>query len=124
MSDERPQTPMGWSDTDWLKHLEDQRAFSDHPLSSLHISQGSMDAAADAYEAEYKAAQAARVATLTAERDQLRARVAELERDYNELLFAVGKKWPNESRHETAVRYIQQAEQSDATAGMTQQENP
>lgn len=29
---------------------------------------------------------------------------------YNELLFAVGNKYPNESRHETALRYIRQAE--------------
>mgnify|MGYP005606681655 FL=1 len=32
----------------------------DHPLAGLHINQGSMDAAADAYEAEYNAAQEAR----------------------------------------------------------------
>ena len=29
---------------------------------------------------------------------------------YNELLFAVGNKHPNETRHQTALRYIQQAE--------------
>lgn len=29
---------------------------------------------------------------------------------YNELLFAVGKKYPGETRHETALRYIKQAE--------------
>ena len=32
---------------------------------------------------------------------------------YNELLFAVGQKYPNETRHQTALRYIQQAEQFD-----------
>jgi hypothetical protein len=32
---------------------------------------------------------------------------------YNELLFAVGKKHPNETRHQTALRYIQQAEVTD-----------
>jgi hypothetical protein len=31
---------------------------------------------------------------------------------YHELLYAVGKKFPGESRHETALRYIQQAESS------------
>lgn len=46
----RPPTPIGWSDTDWIKHLQE------HPLAGLHINQGSMDAAADAYEAEYNAA--------------------------------------------------------------------
>lgn len=29
---------------------------------------------------------------------------------YNELIFAVGNKYPNETRHQTALRYIQQAE--------------
>lgn len=46
----RPPTPVGWSDTDWIKHLEDREA---HPLECMHINQGSMDALADAYEAEY-----------------------------------------------------------------------
>lgn len=30
---------------------------------------------------------------------------------YMELLLAVGKKWPGETRHQTALRYIQRAEQ-------------
>ena len=29
---------------------------------------------------------------------------------YYELIFAVGNKYPGESRHETALRYIQEAE--------------
>lgn len=34
-----------------------------------------------------------------------------LEEDkYYELLYAVGTKYPNESRHETALRYIKEAE--------------
>jgi hypothetical protein len=37
--------------------------------------------------------------------------VAAAEREkYNELLMAVGKKFPDESRHETALRYIREAE--------------
>ena len=52
----RPPTPTGWSDTDWLKHLQEQQ----HPLAGLHINQGSMGAAADAYEAEYNAAKSAK----------------------------------------------------------------
>ena len=32
-------------------------------------------------------------------------------RQYNELIMAVGRKFPNESRHETALRYIKEAEQ-------------
>ena len=60
----RPPTPAGWSDTDWIKHLQEQEP---HPLAGLHINQGSMDAAADAYEAEYNAAQEARRAEHDAE---------------------------------------------------------
>ena len=51
----RPPTPIGWSDTDWIKHLQEHQNAA-HPLAGLHINQGSMDAAADAYEAEYNAA--------------------------------------------------------------------
>jgi len=29
---------------------------------------------------------------------------------YNELIYAVGNKYPNESRHETALRYIRESE--------------
>ena len=50
----RPSTPVGWSDTDWIRHLQEQG--EPHPLEGLHINQGSLDAAADAYEAEYNAA--------------------------------------------------------------------
>ena len=50
----RPPTPVGWSDTDWIKHLQEQE--KPHPLAGQHINQGSLDAAADAYEAEYNAA--------------------------------------------------------------------
>jgi len=61
----RPPTPIGWSDTDWIKNLQEQK--EPHPLKGLHINQGSMDAAADAYEAEYNAAQEARRAGFDAD---------------------------------------------------------
>ena len=35
----------------------------------------------------------------------------ETSRLYRELLYAVVSKWPNESRHQTALRYIMEAEQ-------------
>lgn len=35
---------------------------------------------------------------------------------YNELIFAVGNKYPNETRHETALKYIRRAEKSDGVA--------
>lgn len=40
----------------------------------------------------------------------LRVRVAELEKQYQELLYAVGSKYPDETRHETALRYIRESE--------------
>ena len=61
----RPPTPAGWSDTDWIKHLQEQEG--QHPLEGLHINHGSLDAAADAYEAEYNEAQEARRAEHDAE---------------------------------------------------------
>jgi hypothetical protein len=36
-----------------------------------------------------------------------------LQKKYNELIMAVGNKYPNETRHETALRYIQQAERTN-----------
>lgn len=39
-----------------------------------------------------------------------RAQLAEARAKYNELIMAVAKKFPGESRHETALRYINQAE--------------
>ncbi len=39
---------------------------------------------------------------------------------YYELIYAVGKKYPSESRHETALRYIRNAETpSGAEAGVS-----
>ena len=49
------------------------------------------------------------------ERDALQARVAELEEQYGELIFAVATKYPDETRHQTALRYIQQAENREAS---------
>ena len=47
------------------------------------------------------------------------ARCLELERDYHELILAVGNKWPNETRHQTALRYIRQAEEPRGEASCT-----
>jgi len=81
---------------------------------------------------------------LTDEIDYLRAKVAELESNeraytttigdrsyqevaddlkrlsekYDELIFAVGMKYPGETRHETALRYIRRMEEPKTT-GMT-----
>jgi two-component SAPR family response regulator len=36
-----------------------------------------------------------------------------IEQLYHELLYAVGSKYPNETRHQTALRYIREAEEKD-----------
>jgi len=36
--------------------------------------------------------------------------IEQLEAKYYDLIYAVSQKWPNETRHETAFRYIRQAE--------------
>ena len=44
-------------------------------------------------------------------------RIEELEQKYYELIYAVENKFPNETRHETALRYIKACEiVSDCTA--------
>lgn len=43
---------------------------------------------------------------------------------YNELLFAVGRKYPGETRHQTALRYIQQAERGNTEADAKAAEAP
>lgn len=43
-------------------------------------------------------------------------RLHEIEKQYHELLYAVGNKYEGESRHQTALRYIQQAEIVDVVA--------
>ena len=40
----------------------------------------------------------------------------DLRRKYEELLMMVARKFPNESRHETALRYIRQMEEPKTTA--------
>lgn len=49
---------------------------------------------------------------LTRIEQQLQAR-DELQTKYHELLYGVASKFPNESRHETALRYILNAENHD-----------
>ena len=40
-----------------------------------------------------------------------------IQQKYMELLYAVQSKWMDESRHETALRYIRQAQQGDSVGG-------
>ena len=40
---------------------------------------------------------------------------------YNELIMAVGRKFPNESRHSTALRYVQETERRANEGGSCKQ---
>lgn len=55
------------------------------------------------------------ISTLTKENERLREK-------YNELLFSVESKFPNETRHQTALRYIQQAERRCNGPALNQKE--
>ena len=48
--------------------------------------------------------------------DELRKELRRVLGLYHSLLYAVGKKYPSESRHETALRYITEAEFAGAEA--------
>ena len=54
----------------------------------------------------------AETAAIRAERDEA---LRVLRADYDELLMAVEHKYPNETRHQTALRYIEQAETSSGS---------
>ena len=47
--------------------------------------------------------------------DEAADEIERLREKYNELLYAVGNKHADETRHETALRYIKQAERSVST---------
>ena len=52
------------------------------------------------------------ISALTAERDRLKEQ-------YNELIMAVANKYPDESRHETTLKYICWAQRPTTTTSMT-----
>jgi len=45
------------------------------------------------------------------------AEIADVEEKYNELIMAVAKKFTNETRHQTALRYIKEAESLEDNNG-------
>lgn len=47
------------------------------------------------------------------ENDRLQAENEKLQEKYSDLIMCVAQKFPDETRHETAKRYIQQAESHD-----------
>ena len=56
--------------------------------------------------------------------DQWKARAESAERLYHELLYVVSMKHPNESRHETALRYIREREAQCHSGIDAARENP
>jgi len=62
--------------------------------------------------------QSKRILNLLAQRDELQQALAAAEGKYHELIMAVARKFPNETRHETALRYIRQAEQQATEPGV------
>lgn len=51
------------------------------------------------------------------------AREIELERNYQELIMAVGRKYHGETRHQTALRYIRRAEEAADAVGASMKPN-
>jgi len=49
--------------------------------------------------------------------DQAVREISDCVGNYNELLFAVVRAFPDETRHETALRYIREAEEKWANQG-------
>lgn len=49
-------------------------------------------------------------------------RLIEISEQYHELIFSVSEKYPGETRHETALRYVKAAEQKTTGAGQAQEE--
>lgn len=48
----------------------------------------------------------------------------ETERQYMELIYAVASKFPNETRHQTALRYIRRMEEPSITAAQVARRLP
>jgi len=55
-----------------------------------------------------------RFTKLTNELAQALSKPVKLPEEYNELILAIGNKYPNETRHQTALRYIKQAEKNSS----------
>ena len=49
---------------------------------------------------------------------ELLDKIDQLQASYDELIFAVARKFPDETRHQTALRYIKRMEEPETTAAM------
>lgn len=59
---------------------------------------------------------------LKTDKKRIKCKQLDYERLYNELIMAVAKKYPGESRHQTALRYIQNAERSSGQSNTSKVE--
>lgn len=92
--------PKAW----WVERLKQQEALTDAAKAEIEA----MKFDIGEYQASLTAESNARIA---AEAELADCRVAAgVDEAYQELIYAVGNKYPDESRHETALRYIKAAE--------------
>lgn len=89
---------------DEARDLDSQRASS---LLEHEVQDGIQP---DGENPNYDPSPEAEIRRLLASRNRARRERDEMTDKYNELLFAVGLKFPGETRHQTALRYIKQAE--------------
>lgn len=65
-------------------------------------------------QAELEAQRQATAKTFKTQHQQAQARIDEIENKYTDLIMCVVSKYPDESRHETAKKYISNAERKES----------
>ena len=93
---------------------------SETPRTDAKIWRGAIGTTGDNC-AHYAVVDADFARELERELKEARAQLAGFKNSYYELIFAVGNKYEGETRHQTALRYIKQA-QSSTTLGQCMQE--
>lgn len=90
-----------------VKEAERKLAEAERRAKELHENGERLKEAADGWKQEAERLRGIESALFNAER-----RAEENGRKYYELIYAVGNKFPEETRHQTALRYIQEREQT------------
>ena len=94
MSNDTTETPRTDARMDWIKN--DIRYKAPEQIVECHIG--------------YIQMLSGDCAELERENAALRRKLEKMREDYHELIMTVGNKYPDETRHQTALRYIQNAE--------------
>ncbi len=84
----------------------------DAMLEQLREVQAAQERAADEYQA-FAVINGKQLTLLTERARSAERRLAECQTQYHELLYQVSMKYPNETRHETALRYLKEREQNN-----------